>query len=169
MLIPSKVFRNISFSMILIFRFSLHSQKPSSSGQQIPCVECPLCFRSFSRNAIEEHASNCKVSIMQGDFVEVESGDETIEYVGDAIDNNKENSDSNEENFEEDLQALITAQKASEVQLLRIIRRKCWDMYIDKCKKKWFKRNSSISISFTGENGVGDGPRREFFEGDVCY
>ena len=70
-----------------------------------------------------------------------------------------------EEPFLENLDELITAQQASEVQVFRVIRSKCWPMYMERCRQKWFKQNSNISVSFTGELGVGDGPKREFFEG----
>ena len=50
-----------------------------------------------------------------------------------------------------------------------IQRRECFSNYVDARRKKWFKPEAILKITFAGEPAVeGGGPRREFFTGE-CF
>ena len=126
-----------------------------------PKVECPICYQKFERDIIESHAGSCKLP------VDVNSDEESQFSDVEEPDNETEQID--KEPMSDRVEAIIETQKLAPVQLFRVIRHKCWQKYIDHVEKKWFKINSTLEVTFIGENAVGDGPRREFFQGKVIY
>ena len=128
-------------------------------GKSVPSLQCPLCFKSFAKDAIQKHAESCQNDLLDPIF----DGDETLPYE-EELDNYFVSEGTGSKNTKEELDSIIEAQKGAETQVLRIIRKKSWQMYLSKCEQKWFKRNSSLNICFTAENAVGDGPKREFFQ-----
>lgn len=121
-------------------------------------VECPICYRGFQKSDIEVHASTCQVSITMP--VTDDEEDTTIAY--DECIFSDENDSVSENNA---IDILIEEQQKGNTQHFRVLRYKAWEVYVKHCNKKWFKRNSLLGVAFIGENAVGAGPRKEFFQG----
>ena len=51
-----------------------------------------------------------------------------------------------------------------------IWRHECFNDFVDARRKKWFKPEAVLKITFSGELAVdGGGPRREFFTGKFSF
>jgi len=151
----------------MFFSANLQSCSKSSQGAADVTVECPICYRKNPKSIIQSHVDGCLTQPINP--FEVDDNEESAKQIREEFSNNARTYNSpTQEPFIENLDDLITAQQASEVHIFRVIRNKSWSMYIDRCRHKWFKRNGNIAVSFTGELGVGDGPKREFFEGIGC-
>ena len=123
-----------------------------------PSIECPICFEKFPKSKIEEHCATCTLLISDNG----DEKDSIIDFIGEEENGNIEKSDTSVRNS---LDEIIDAQSESSTQNLRILRYKAWQIYIEHCKKKWFKPTSKLTVTFIDEDAAGDGLLREFFQG----
>lgn len=123
-------------------------------------VECPLCFSKFDKECIEAHAATCNVIGITND-----SDDDDLEKTSEYGDQDDTPSEISEREVMKTFNELFDSQREAPVQSLRILRHKAFATYIEHCSKKWFKQNATLQVTFIGEFAVGEGPRREFFQG----
>ena len=134
--------------------------------------QCPTCLGHFSRTDIEEHADMCAESWVDpiGDVEPNENEDnpdieEIIDLPGD-LDDFVHQTEEARKRVVEKLQHNVIRTTRNRV---NIRRRECFSDYVDARRKKWFKPEGILKITFSGEPAVdGGGPRREFFTGK-CF
>ena len=135
--------------------------------------QCPTCLCYFSRNDIEEHADICAESWVDpiGDVEPNQSAcipdnDEVIDLPDEMYDSDHQPEEALKKVIEK-LQHNVTRTTRNRV---NIRRRECFNDFVNARRKKWFKPEAVLKITFSGEPAVdGGGPRREFFTGKFSF
>ena len=139
-------------------------------------LDCPICFKTFPYDSIENHATLCASKFDTG-FDLIISDDELVELVDDELEDTFPYTDGEVvapsveiKDIVLDIKDVIMKLKGNNVKQrwLKIRRKKCWDDYINYLKKDWMKNCDDYLVEFIGEAGVDTGgPKREFFSGNL--
>lgn len=131
--------------------------------------QCPTCLGYFSRTDIEEHADMCAENWVDpiGDVEPNENADNPdVEEVNDLPDELGDLGHQSEEARKKVVEKLQNNVIRTTRNRMNIRRRECFNDYVDARRKKSFKPEAILKITFSGEPAVdGGGPRREFFTG----
>ena len=129
--------------------------------------QCPICFKQFPVQTVEEHAANCSLWLEECDQApDLCSTEEIISDVGVA------ESDIGQSSHKVVLQEQIRecARSLSAEQKRVTVRRKfIWDDFKAAMKKK-IQPLTDLKVVFAGEPSVDDGgPKRELFSGEIMF
>ncbi len=135
--------------------------QPTTSTFHIMKVDCPLCFKSFPIDEVEQHADGCSASfalITERDREGCVSTNEnsTVELV------NIEESKSNGCTLLECITNLKDAGLKSEMEMVRVtVRRKMvWEDF-KRSRYRYYEPERVLKVTFAGEPAVDDGgPKR---------
>lgn len=129
--------------------------------------QCPICFKKFPVQTVEEHAANCSLWLEECDQApDLCDTEEIISDVGVA------ESDIGQSSHKVVLQEQIRecARSLSVKQKRVTVRRKfIWDDFKAAMKKK-IQPLTDLKVVFAGEPSVDDGgPKRELFSGEMMF
>lgn len=149
---------------------TVDDQPSCSKALPVGKINCPICYKDFPSNLIEDHAASCvakfdpRESVLDYNLIEIPSSDDdeniTIGY--------EEEVEKHETKTVEELISTSLLGTSKPIEKLKIRRTKAWEDFCSALKTKpWFTGTKSLHVTFLGESGVDEGGlSREFFSGN---